>query len=60
MNKSENIKKLESMYINLYSEKDGSERTPDPEEVEQYKMMEEEILKGDNQYEKSWRQKWNH
>lgn len=47
MNKSENIKKLESMYINLYSEKDGSERTPDPEEVEQYKAFEEEIMKGD-------------
>lgn len=48
MNKSENIKKLESMYINLYHEKDGSERTPDLEEVEAYREFEEEILKGDN------------
>lgn len=40
--------KLITRYKNLYHEKDGSERTPDPEEVEQYKMMEEEILKGDN------------
>lgn len=48
MNKSENIKRLESMYINLYSEKDGSERTPEPEEIEAYKEFEKEILKGDN------------
>ena len=47
MNKSDKLRKLESMYINLYHEKDGSERTPDPEEVEQYKEFEEEILKGD-------------
>lgn len=47
MNKSENIKRLESMYINLYSEKDGSERTPDLEEVERYREFEEEILKGE-------------
>lgn len=47
MNKSENIKKLESMYINLYSEKDGSERTPDLEEVERYREFEKQILKGE-------------
>lgn len=48
MNKSDRLRKLESMYINLYHEKDGSERTPDLEEVEAYKEFEKEILKGDN------------
>lgn len=40
--------KLITRYKNLYHEKDGSERTPDPEEVERYREFEEEILKGDN------------
>lgn len=39
---------LITRYMNLYHEKDGSERTPDPEEVERYREFEEEILKGDN------------
>lgn len=39
---------LIARYMNLYHEKDGSERTPDLEEVERYKEFEEEILKGDN------------
>lgn len=40
--------KLITRYMNLYHEKDGSERTPDLEEVERYREFEEEILKGDN------------
>lgn len=47
MNKSDKLRKLESMYINLYHEKDGSERTPDPEEVERYKEFERQLMKGD-------------
>lgn len=47
MNKSDKLRKLESMYINLYSENDGSERTPDPEEIEAYEEFEKQILKGD-------------
>lgn len=47
MNKSDKLRKLESMYINLYSEKDGSERTPDTEEVERYREFEKQILKGE-------------
>lgn len=43
----DNQQKLITRYMNLYHEKDGSERTPDPEEVERYREFEEEILKGD-------------
>lgn len=39
---------LITRYMNLYHEKDGSERTPEPEEIEAYKEFEKEILKGDN------------
>lgn len=47
MNKSDKLRKLESMYINLYHEKDGSERTPDLEEIEAYEEFEKQILKGE-------------
>lgn len=39
--------KLITRYMNLYHEKDGSERTPDLEEVERYREFEKQILKGD-------------
>lgn len=42
------VQKLISWYMTLYHEPDGSERTPEPEEIERYKMMEEQILKGEN------------
>lgn len=35
-------------YMNLYHEKDGSERTPEPEELEKYRELEAELMKGDN------------
>lgn len=38
---------LITRYMNLYHEKDVSERTPDLEEVERYREFEEEILKGE-------------
>ena len=38
---------LITRYMNLYHEKDGSERTPDLDEVERYREFEEEILKGE-------------
>lgn len=38
---------LMTRYKNLYHEKDGSERTPDPEEIEAYEEFEKQILKGE-------------